>query len=505
MKRTALHPELCSGRAALLMLLLGAFSLSAQPLIHHVPPESVRAGEDVPVQFSLTGYIGRVVMARAYFRLEAETAYRSIDLVSQPPGWQGVIPGRLVRGSTLNYFISVLLDNQNIITWPAVNPYNNPHVVAISKPAGVPPATALPADRKEPQQPPAHTPAPATAASAADTLILLSPDQGGRYAPGEVIIAVSYYSESSRLNPQSVRLTLDGRDVTSSAEISEMLVSYTAASLSPGPHTAMVRAKESSGRALPPLQIRFAIESSMEAGAPRLRPSFQGHAWMEGLQEDFAGNRNGIAMAGADFSGKLSSFTYRATLYLTSLESRHYQPRDRFGFSIASRLIGVNLGDSYPRLHELILAGRRIRGASGYVHLGLLNIDLVYGQTQRAVKTRFIRNPAGLLTPSVYGVYRQSILGIRPSLGDGRVFQLGMTLAKIRDDTTSIQAGIHPQDNLVIGPDVKLALFSSRVLLTSAAALSVLTQDISTGPATAEELQRALNTDSELPLNPADV
>lgn len=505
MMQRAVRLSVRSGRAALLQLLLGVFSLFAQPVIHHVPPTAVRAGEDVPLQFSLTGYIGRVVMAKAYFRAEGEAAYRSMDLASQPPGWQGVLPGRFVRGGSLSYFISVLLDNQHILTWPAVNPYNNPHTLAVSKPAGAPTAGARPAERITPPPQPARTEPPAVTAGVADTLILLSPDQGGRYAPGEVTLAVSYYAVNSRLNPATVRLILDGRDITASAEISEMLITCTPAGLAPGPHTAIVKAQTSGNRTLPPLQIRFTVAGGSEAEASRPRPSFQGHAWLEGIQEAFAGRSDGIAMAGTDFTGKLSSFTYRGMLYLTSLESRHYQPRDRFGFTIGSRLIGVSLGDSYPRLHELILAGRRVRGATGYLHLGLINLDLVYGQTQRAVKTRFVRDATGLLTPSIYGVYRQSILGVRPSLGDGRVFQLGMTLAKIRDDTTSIKAGNHPQDNLVIGPDVKLALFDSRVLLTGAAAMSFLTQDISTGPATADELQKALNTDAELPLDPADL
>ncbi|HNW58768.1 MAG TPA: hypothetical protein PKI62_03735 [bacterium] len=532
MLRSAVRLFSGKSRRALLLSVLGAGSLFAQPVLHHVPPAAAAAGQDVPLQFSLTGYIGRVIMARVYYRSESETTYRSIDLASQPPGWQGAIPGRLLRGSTLYYFISVLLDNQSILTWPGVNPYNSPHAIALSQPAGGPVPLSLPAGEIKsqlpvpvpagpnksqlpvpapagPNKPQLPVPPPAREASAAaaagDTLTLLSPEQEGLYASGEVMIAVSFYSESSRLNPKSVRIELDGRDVTAAAEISDRLISCSPPALAPGPHQVIIRAREAGGRTLRPQLIRFSIASAGAQDAPRPRPSFQGHGWAELSQEQFGGHSDGIAIAGADFSGKTGPFSYRGTLFLTSLESRHYQPRDRFGFSLGSRMLGISLGDSYPRLHELILAGRRVRGATGYVHLGLINVDLVYGQIQRAVQTRFRENGSRQLIPSAYGTFSQSIIGVRPSLGDGRVFQLGMTLARIRDDSTSIKMGLHPKDNLVIGPDVKLALFGSRVLLTGAAAISFLTQDISYGPATADDLKRALHQESDLPLDPADL
>jgi hypothetical protein len=490
----------------LFLIIITQAGLLAQPVVHHVPPGKAVTGQNVPIQFSLTGYIGRVVMAKAYFRSEGETVYRSIDLTSQAPGWQGEIPGRFVRTTSLSYFISVLLDNQTILTWPAINPYNNPHTIPLVQGAA-PVPRPLPAGEKKPQVPIPQQPAQtAPVVTTSDTLQLLSPEQDGTYAPGDIMIAVSFFAEGSALDPASVKLLLDGRDLSRSAEISEALISLSPPSLTPGQHTVKITARDSKGCTIPPLQFRFFVQSAPESSEPAAPSrSFQGHAYADALYEAYGGSSEGIAMSGVDFSGQLSSFSYRGTLFLTSLESRHDQPRNRFGFSIGNRLIGASVGDSYPQMHDLIITGKRVRGVTGYVHLGLLNVDMVYGQTQRAVQTTFSRDDSGQLTPLQYGTFSQSILGVRPSLGDGRVFQFGLTLAKIRDDTTSIKMGIQPKDNLVLGPDVKLNLFQGKVVFTGAAALSLLTQDISYGPSSSEDIKEIFNDSSELPFDPADM
>ncbi len=486
----------------LLLFLTGPFPLRAQPALKHLPAAEAVSGQNLPVQVSLTGTGSRVMMGKLYFRAEGETAYRAIDLINQPPVWRGDIPGRFVAVPALSYFISVLLEDQSMLTWPEVNPYNNPFKIRVVQ--GAQAAAAAPAAPKPRPSPPA-SPAGAPAAVLGDTLQLLSPDRDATLAADEVTIVVSFFSTSAALDPASVRIVMDGREVTRQAEISAALISLEPSALAPGAHSVAIKAA-AGGKNLPILRFRFFVEAETDL-AKKIKPDkqFQAHSYADLLQENYGGKSEGIAMGGLDFSGQVSGFSYRGGLFLTSLESRHYQPRDRFSFSIANRLIGASIGDSYPRLQELILSGRRVRGLSGYLHLGLVNVDLVYGELQRAVQTTFTKDDSGHFVPLRYGTFRQSILAVRPSLGDGRVFQLGLTLAKIRDDTSSIKSGYHPRDNLVLGPDVKLALLGGRLVFTGTAALSLLTQDISYGPSTTADIKRIFNSDAELPLDPADL
>ena len=487
----------------LLFLWAGPLPLRAQPALQHLPPGEATSGQNLALQVSLTGTGSRVMMGKLYFRGEGETTYRAIDLVSQPPAWRGEIPGRFIAGPSLSYFISVLLEDQSMLTWPEVNPYNNPFRIRIVQGAqAAPVAPAVP--RPSPSLPPAAAGVPAAAQG--DTLQLLSPDRDATLAADEVMIVVSYFSASSAIDPASVRIVMDGREVTRQAEISAAMISLEPPALAPGVHTVAMKAAATDGKNLPILRFRFFVESAAElARTERPDKQFQAHSYADLLQESYGGKSEGIAMGGLDVSGRVSGFNYRGGLFLTSLESRHYQPRNRFSFSIANRLIGASVGDSYPRLQELILSGRRVRGISGYLHLGLVNVDLVYGELQRAVQTTFTRDDSGRSVPLRYGTFKQSILGVRPSLGDGRVFQFGLTLAKIRDDTSSIKAGYHPRDNLVLGPDVRLALLGGRLVFTGAAALSLLTQDISYGPSTTADIKRIFNSDAELPIDPADL
>lgn len=552
----------CNCLLVFLFLLAGTgpARIHAQPVIQHTPPGAVAAGTDLRLAFALNDFSGRVLLAKLYFKSEGEATYRSVDLTGAALRWQGTIPGRLVRGNSLSYFCSLLLDNQSIVTWPAANPYNRPHQLTLearplsagpeSVPPSVPPAaaqlppakaaskpapaavtparpaagTAAQPPRQEPAAPPGalrQEPAsqlaePESSGTVPPSFQLLTPEADESVADAEVLIAISYYDETSELDPHSVVLLLDNIDLTSRAEITPALISCDPPPLDPGRHLLQVSGRDNHGRAIPDLQVRFFVESQKEQAAAGARPSFQGHLYADALHESFAGEGETIGMAGADFSGKTGPFTWRGNLFLTSLEDRAYQPRNRYGFSLTSRIIGLSAGDTYPRMHELILAGRRVRGVAGYLHLGLFNLDMVYGQLQRPVKSRFTRaaNSAGVpltgvdgrdsLQVSRRGTYGQSIIGLRPSLGDGRVFQLGMTLVRIRDDSTSITGGLYPQDNLVLGPDVKLALFSGRLLLTGAAAASILTRDISYGPSSADDIKRSLGGD-ELPFDPAEL
>ncbi|MCU0645976.1 MAG: hypothetical protein MUC94_17170, partial [bacterium] len=177
-------------------------------------------------------------------------------------------------------------------------------------------------------------------------------------------------------------------------------------------------------------------------------------------------------------------------------------------------------GDTTPQLNELMLWGTRVRGIEAYFKLGFINLEFVQGEINREIegvpykivtdpvtgkKRYFIPNTNTEITSTTgiyrYGTFKQNVFAIRPSFGGGKNFQFGFNLIKVRDDTSSIKYGALPKDNLVIGPDLLLAIDNHRIELKASAAFSLLANDISNGAITKAEMDSALG---EIPFDPSD-
>ncbi len=499
--------------------------------MHHQPVQSAVEGKALEIKVIFTPPPVRVYQVRVYYRSADQTTYRFQPLSPQENTWIALIPADEVRGSRLQYFISAAVENDLVLTYPALNPYNRPEDIRITAPAEKPaarveekppamplakPVETKPAEKPKPQSAPlpeitlqqarpdtTPTQPPATeesiaadAEESASAIMILSPNEAETLAPDEVAIAVSLVSGAAELEPGSVQLWLDGAEITNLAESSPSLITYTPKQLKPGPHKLVVQAKSAAGSPLPQALIRFTVES--KTTAQTAAKALQVHLFADGRTEQVLDESQSLFMGGADFTGAYKSLLYEGNLYLTSLEDRNKQPANRFYLTLHNKWIGVAAGDIHPMYNDLILWGRRVRGFSGYLHLGFLNIDLVSGSLTRAVNG----NRSADSTRRSYGTFQQNLIGIRPSIGSGKNFQFGLTLVKVKDDTQSIHHGAMPKDNLVMGPDLKLSFDRGRIQLEARGALSLLTEDISPGAVTADEIEKALNLENDLPIDP---
>ncbi|HPI72618.1 MAG TPA: hypothetical protein PK843_06935 [bacterium] len=495
--------------------------------MHHQPVHSAAEGQALQIKVTFTPPPMRVYQVRVYYRNADQTAYRFQPLTPQENEWIALIPGDEVRGPRLQYFISAAVENDLVLTFPAFNPYNRPEDILITAPAEkpaprvaekppVPPVESKPTEQPEPQaaplpeitlqptqpdtmpsqQPMTNGAAAVDAGEPSSPILILSPNDAETLAPDQVAIAVSLISGEEEIEQGSVRLWLDGAEITTLAESSPSLITYTPKQLKPGPHKLTVQAKSAGGSPLPQASVRFLVESGATAKAEE--KALQVHLFADGRTEQMLDDNQSLLIGGADFTGAYKSLFYEGNLYLTSLEDRNRQPANRFYLNLHNKWFGVAAGDIHPMYNDLILWGRRVRGFSGYLHLGFLNIDLVSGSLTRAVNG----NRSADSTRRSYGTFQQNLIGIRPSIGSGKNFQLGLTLVKVKDDTQSIRYGAMPKDNLVVGPDLKLSFDRGRIQVEARGALSLLTEDISPGAVTADDLEKALNLEEDLPIDP---
>ncbi len=516
----------CILLAGLLQLTFAVHAELAQ--IIHQPVKTASEGAAVQILVGFTPANMRIYQAKLYYRAEGQTTYHYRQMAPQPGGWVAVIPAVDVRKPRLEYFISAAVENDLVLTWPEFNPYNRPESVLVTEAA--PPQIAV-QEAKKPAaagvdtvrtvKPPTkntdfpvlqftHTPKDTTTpavpveASATATpsgILILAPEENESVPAAEINVAASLISSDVEIDSASVKITLDDLDVTSMAVISSSLATYEPKFLKPGKHVVRMDAKTTAGVELPTSTVHFSIAD--EKAEPAKTKNMQAHIFADLRSEEIMTKSKSYYVGGVDFSGQYGSLNYEGNVFLTSLEKKNEQPRDQFHLGLYSKWLGVSAGDNHPMYNNLILWGKRVRGLSGYVHLGFINVDVVAGETNRAVEGIAITSAGS--TAYSYGVYKQNLLAVRPSFGNGKRFQLGLTFAKIKDDAESIAHGSMPKDNLVLGPDLKLAFDRGRFLIEASAAMSFLTEDTSPGAVTSGEIKSAFGSDEELPIDPSSL
>ena len=497
--------------------------------IVHVPLVTLNAGEKLYVQARVDGATERVVFMRLYYKSPEQQSYDYIDMVPSGAGYIGELSSDKINPPELDYFIMALMSSKQVLTDPATNPYGKPHIVQIK-------GTAVPRSTKPavPSELPAITP-PVQAPAVPETSeqspsaeqgsedspwLALSPENGEEFGKDEeILIAVSFTGTTDdSVDAKSVHLFLDGQDVTQSTDVSNYLMTFTVPQISPGRHTVLVNGLLYSGKELPVLSWSFTMKGEKKK-IKREVPLAHGRIFAESRQEnisDIGFTDNNI---GGAVSGKYGIAKYDARVYFTSREDGRFQPRNRFTFDLQLPVLGVTVGDTYPRFNDLMLWGKRVRGIYGRLHTGFFNVDVVHGETVRRVSAlnqvavdtttgdtlKSVVTGVDSLFIAEFGTFRQKLLGIRSSFGSGRTFQLGFNLLKVRDDTTSLGPGqfsVAPQDNIVVGSDFLLALAKRRIEFRAATAISLLSNDISTGPLSKAEIEDQFDVD--LPFDPAD-
>ena len=519
-------------RLALFLAVSAPTTFAQTARLLHQPVKSATEGVAVQIQAEFAPSGLKVYQARVYYRTPDQTTYRFRQMVAHADGWRTTIPADQVRGSRLQYFISAAVANDAVLVYPEINPYNHPEEIIISpaQPQTMAAATERSAPAVEPPKPQSAAPSPSSTAfpelvfkqTPRDTtrsrpspavlpsaeeettlspILILTPEEGESVASSELTIAVSFVSGVAEVDSNSVKLWLDGADVTSLANVSASLLTYEPKHLKIGRHMFEVEAKATDGTGLPTAHLNFTIteEKKEETASVSKASMIQAHIFADTRYEELMEKSKSFHVGGMDITGQYKGLHFEGNLYLTSLEKKTEQPVDRYHLALYNRWLGISAGDNHPMYNDLILWGKRVRGMSGYLHLGFINLDVVSGITQRGVEGRWQSLSDSVRTS---GIYQQKLFGIRPSIGSGKRFQLGLTLVKVKDDVGSIKSGRNPKDNLVLGPDLKLSFDRGRFQVEVRGAMSFLTDNIEPGAISSNSIKTAFGADEELPIDP---
>ncbi len=517
----------------------GAAPASRMPEIDHIPVTAATAGRSVRIEAQINAPGRALIYVRIYFRRPGESNFRFVDMRPGVEGYVGEIPARAVQPPGVQYFLLALLSDQSVMSFPSRNPYGQPFEIIVNEAGSQPESGAQPQPlrpampaREGPVKRPVKpdttaTPerispqlheklrqmealradnsedtasTPTAVLSLANPILPLSPEPFSKVPAAEGVLILASFAPEANIDSSSVRVKWNGTEVTGRANVSALLVSFDAGRLKAGTHRVSIVAHDASGSRIGPVSWQFQVVGRSPQSAPdeasRSQP-VSGVTFAELRHEEFSGitlNNNNL---GGNLNGAYGPMHFEASAYLTSLESRTVQPRNRFVLSAGTGWLNFTLGDATPYFNDLVLYGRRVRGVQAGLHTGIVNLEFVTGQTMRAISP----------VPGVLGgTYQQTLTAIRPSFG-GRSFQFGLTLLKARDDTSSINplaVTVAPRDNLVIGADVLMAFSRRRIEVKAAVAQSFVTKDTRL-PIISQSYVDSVYTDGsvELPFDPS--
>ncbi|GEM_PF-223825 len=503
--------------------------------IEHFPATSGIAGKPISIEARVTAPGRNVVYLRLYFKSLRDQAFKFIDMRPAAQGYLGQIPAYAVQAPAVQYFLVALLSDRSVINHPMRNPYGQPVEVLIrentessieTQPAPKPEQKSSAPENKTPieasprlldkieklERPVAEEAPPSSGETLLASILILSPEPFSAVAPAEAVIAASFMTATA-VDSSSIKILLDGRNVTSQAEVSPTIVSYTPEEIEGGEHTVTISARDVNGQAVGPINWRFKISGGAKKAVDELSKNrVRGIAYVEMRREKFDTTNVNNNNIGADLSGNTGPLQYSASAYFTSLEDVTLQPRNRFVISAGLPWLNVTLGDATPYYNELILWGRRVRGLQAGLNTGWINFDVITGETIRQIDPVYVVDPvSGQKIRQRFGTFKQSLLGLRPSFGSQNGFHWGFTLLKVRDDKNSLPqdssnvtqvSRVTPRDNLVVGTDLGLAFDRRRFEIKASGAWSLLSSDISSGPLDADSLKKI--SDVDLPFNPQD-
>ena len=219
------------------LLITLTFNQSAygqQKNLYHVPPLHSIKGENLVISASLID-ISNPVEAILYYRTTGSESFLEVPFKNQGFNWEATIPKFAITSAGLEYVITFRFSENLIISYPRVDPFNNPYYLQViddpSKGNG-----NLNLD-------------------AAD-VIVLSPDIGEIVESSEVFIAASFFYVNN-LDMSSVRLFLDGQERTTEMLLEDDILTFDPQSIKAGDHNIQIEMKNKDGDDLAPFKWGF--------------------------------------------------------------------------------------------------------------------------------------------------------------------------------------------------------------------------------------------------------
>ena len=380
-------------------------------------------------------------------------------------------------------------------------------------------------------------------------VLIMSPESESVVNNESVLVAASLLGVQN-ISSGSVRLLLDGMDVTNQAYVDSDMISCLLNDVEPGNHEINLIVNG--------VLTRWSFTASAKESSMKYSGRIRSSSSMDQI-DDQTLNINKMTL---DFKGSAYDWlSMRTNLKVTSQENSLYQPRNIYGLQLGLKdILTLRLGDSNPRVSHFTMNGKRIRGMDLDFSFGWFNFRYLQGEINRAVQGPLSSAYSFDIDTDEFGekyialdrsgyTFTQNVSSARLSFGRGDIFQWGFNYMKARDDTSSVDpdlmdaqifyesdqtgsveglttgtiytinelgtrarvldgsewSGSGPKDNLVISSDIGMNLFSKRIRLDGEVAFSMTNNNIWGGPLSLAELDTLIDDSVDNKLSSFDL
>ncbi|MBT3478738.1 MAG: hypothetical protein HOA15_03530 [Candidatus Marinimicrobia bacterium] len=436
-------------------------------LMHHMPPSNGIIGEDLTLS-AATLEVTNPIDATLYYRLPDGESYLEIPFHKTGFNWEVTIPGFGLTEAGLEYVIAFKFSRDRVVSFPMDDPFNHPHHLTI-----------IPPVRQKKLGVFGELPA-------ADVLIL-SPGENDIVDQYSILVAASFFN-ANKVDASSVRLLVDGVDVSSKMMFEEGLLSYDPGPLMIGVHVVEIKMNDLNQQEIAPIIWTFTVGSERKKISEYFK--YDGRIGSRLSVEEIGGVSLNIAEIMGDYSIDLQWAKLSTDLRLSTRETQYLQPHNRFGTQFSfGNFLNVNVGDFYPRFSPFTVDGKRIRGLGIDANLKWIRLQFVNGELNRNVNQKNrINGGYRILTDLTQSnedgsktyfldrtgfAFKRKVTGLRASLDLFSKFKIGIHFMKMRDDTSSVTGVLESteftSDSLVQGITVgTYNIESFRTALTTA-------------------------------------
>ncbi len=356
-------------------------------------------------------------------------------------------------------------------------------------------------------------------------ILVLSPADGEIITDEDFLISISFFKAPSGIDISKTKIYLNDTDISSNKlDAGDMLLisSENLDEIPIGAKLLKVEIFDTEGNLYHTINKNFQVVTRTVAEQMASAWKYYGNVRAESRTESFNSSSTWYNNINAEANATDESWRFNGYVYFTSEEKSNLQPYNRYSASIQKDdLLSLKLGDSYPRFPNLIMDGKRIRGVSGSLNLGIFNLQASFGETVRKVEGKVLQtytpgeaplasdiiaiNNGSEYAKVSMGTYNRQIFAVRPSFGSGENFQFGLSYLHSKDDPGSVKYSARPQENAVVGTDLMFALDNQNIIFTSQAAVSLFNKDISSGNLSDAQIDSLFGPGKYIDMDPEDV
>lgn len=458
----------------------------------HDAPLSYTEGENVVLSLDIQDGLDTIQNITLCYKSSDDADFRRSGLEPQTPGsnlYAVELTGRELDGKDFSYYFEYALKDGQLIKYPNEEQGGQLYELRDQAQTG----------------------------KLAEEFILLTDDpdfpQQDSY-----ILAVSYLGLAGRIDPASVKLWINGKDVTSKAKITENALVYRNDRPKAGTYKAVVTALTNKGENLKSPTFETKVTTTKQGSAIDLGgqvyflSNFYKHN-QPGVYDPYGYEfpRDGYA-TGLDMAVKYGRSQISANLLLSSRENKNRQPVDRYHIGLEIPSISFHAGDYAPSISPLVMSGKNIRGLYGKLNGQYMGLELACGEMVR----KTLKNASGTNITA----FRQEAIGGRFRLGLENGLSLGVNFARNRDLISSLDPedfihydpvtadtlfSVAPQDNLVLSVDARINIPWLRTTLGAEFAGSLLNRNTWYGPISAADLGNYIEDYGVLDFEPAEL